>query len=43
MAAGKSPCAGCTAKVRFRLQRYRQRQTGLKSTYFDLTDQFQEG
>jgi Uncharacterised protein family (UPF0236) len=30
-------------KVRFRLQRYRQRQTGLKSTYFDLTDQFQEG
>jgi hypothetical protein len=30
-------------KVRFRMQRYRQRQTGLKSTYFDLTDQFREG
>ena len=29
--------------MRFRLQRYRQRQTGLKSTYFDLTDQFREG
>jgi hypothetical protein len=34
---------GLHGKVRFRLQRYRQRQTGLKSTYFDLTDQFREG
>src|SRR4051794_26667624 len=30
-------------KVRFRVQRYRQRQTALKSSYFDLTDQFREG
>jgi hypothetical protein len=30
-------------KVCFRVQRYRQRSTGLKRSYFDLTDQFQEG
>jgi hypothetical protein len=30
-------------KVRFRVQRYRQRATGLKRSYFDLTDQFREG
>jgi hypothetical protein len=29
--------------VRFRVQRYRQRATGLKRSYFDLTDQFREG
>jgi hypothetical protein len=29
-------------KVRFRVQRYRQRETGLKRSYFDLTDQFRE-
>jgi hypothetical protein len=30
-------------KVRFRVQRYRRRATGLKRSYFDLTDQFREG
>jgi hypothetical protein len=30
-------------KVRFRVQRYWQRATGLKSSYFDLRDQFREG
>lgn len=30
-------------KVGFRLQRYRRRRTGLKISYFDLTDQFREG
>ncbi len=30
-------------KVRFRVQRYRRRSTGLQSSYFDLTDQFREG
>lgn len=29
--------------MRFRVQRYRRRATGLKSSYFDLTDQFREG
>jgi hypothetical protein len=29
--------------VRFRVQRYLERQTGLKRSYFDLTDQFPEG
>jgi hypothetical protein len=30
-------------KVRFRVQRYHERSTGLKKSYFDLTDQFREG
>ena len=34
---------GLHGKVRFRVQRYRRRQTGLKISYFDLTDQFREG
>ena len=29
--------------MRFRVQRYRRRVTSLESSYFDLTDQFQEG